>query len=64
MDETQWGIVDILGPALLLIVLIWLVMRSRRRPGQTTDTTERTEAGTREVYREEEVRRRDGTDDL
>jgi hypothetical protein len=64
MDETQWGIVDILGPALLLIVLIWLVMRSRRRPGQTTDTTERTEQGTRNVYREEEVRRREGTDDL
>ena len=64
MDESQWGIINILGPALLLIALIWLVMRSRRRPGQTTDTTERTEQGTRNVYREEEERRREGTDDL
>jgi hypothetical protein len=39
--------------------LIWLVMRRR---SNTTDS--RTEVGTRDVYREEETRRREGTDDL
>jgi hypothetical protein len=50
---------EIIGPAILLIVLIWLVMRNRsNRPDEHTD------AGTREVYRDEESRRREGTDDL
>ena len=55
---TAW-VMDIIGPAILLIVLIWLVMRRR-----SNRTDNRTEAGTREVYREEETRRREGTDDL
>jgi len=59
MDETQWWIIDIIAPAILLIVLIWLVMR---RGSNRTDST--TEAGTRDLYREEEARRREGTDDL
>ena len=64
MDESLLGIMEILGPVLLLIVLVWLVMRSRRKPNQPTDTTERTERATDDLYREEEQRRRDGTDDL
>jgi hypothetical protein len=59
MDETQYWIISIIGPAILLIVLIWLVMR--RRSNRTDSTTE---SGTRDVYREEEARRREGTDDL
>ena len=59
MDETQFWIISIIGPAILLIVLIWLVMRGRSN--RTTDTTEQ---GTREVYSEEERRRREGTDEL
>ena len=59
MDETKWWIIDIVGPAILLIVLIWLVMRRR-----STGKTGRTEQATRDLYREEEQRRRDGTDDL
>ena len=59
MDETQWWIIDIVGPAILLIVLIWLVMR-RRSSGKTG----RTEQATHDLYREEEQRRREGTDDL
>ena len=59
MDETTLWIVEIVGPAILLIVLIWLVMQ-RRSSGKTG----RTEQATREVYGEEEVRRREGTDDL
>jgi hypothetical protein len=59
MDESVLGIMEIVGPAILLIVLIWLVMR-RRSNGSSANT----EAGTRDLYREEEQRRRDGTDDL
>ncbi|HKP34621.1 MAG TPA: hypothetical protein VJT70_07570 [Sphingomicrobium sp.] len=59
MDETQFWIISIIGPAILLIVLIWLVMRRR-----STGKTGRTEQATRDLYREEEGRRRDGTDDL
>ncbi|MGE5561927.1 MAG: hypothetical protein ACM3ZV_01315 [Bacillota bacterium] len=59
MGHAMWWVMDIVGPAILLIVLIWLVMRRR-----SNRTDERTEAGTREVYREEETRRREGTDDL
>ena len=62
MDETLWWLVDIVGPAVLLIVLIWLVMRTRSR--RSDADTQRTEQGTRDVYAEEEARRREGTDDL
>lgn len=57
MDLTQFWIVTIVGPAILLIVLIWLVVR-RRSGGKTG----RTEQATRELYRDEEQRRREGTD--
>jgi uncharacterized protein (TIGR03382 family) len=50
---------EIIGPAILLIVLVWLVMRRR-----STGKTGRTEQATRSLYREEEERRREGTDDL
>ena len=59
MDEAQWWIIDIILPAILLIVLVWLVMRRR-----STGKTGRTEQATRELYREEEERRRDRTDEL
>jgi hypothetical protein len=59
MDETTLWIVEIVGPAVLLIVLLWLVIRRH-----STGKTGRTEQATRELYREEEGRRREGTDDL
>ena len=59
MDESLWGIVTILGPAILLIALIWLVMRRH-----STGKTGRTEQATRDLYAEEEQRRREGTDEL
>jgi hypothetical protein len=59
MAGAQWWLIDIVLPAILLIALIWLVMS--RRSNRTSDQTE---AGTRSVYREEEQRRRDGTDQL
>jgi hypothetical protein len=59
MDQAQFWIISIIGPAILLIVLIWLVMR-----GRSNGKTGRTEQATRELYDEEETRRRDGTDQL
>jgi hypothetical protein len=59
MDESLWGIMTILGPAILLIALIWLVLRRR-----STGKTGRTEQATHDLYTEEEGRRREGTDDL
>ena len=57
MGKSMLGIMEIVGPAILLIVLLWLVMR--RRGDKTADTTE---AGTRGLYAQEEERRREGTD--
>jgi hypothetical protein len=57
MEQAQFWIISIIGPAILLIVLIWLVMRRG-----STGKTGRTEQATREGYAEEEVRRREGTD--
>jgi hypothetical protein len=59
MDQAQWWIIDILLPVILLIALVWLVFL--RRSNRTSD---RTEEGTREVYADEERRRRERTDDL
>ena len=59
MDESLVGIMEIVGPLILLIALLWLVMRRR-----STGKTGRTEQATRDLYREEEQRRRDGTDEL
>jgi cytochrome c-type biogenesis protein CcmH/NrfF len=61
MDETLLGLMAIVGPAILLILLIWVVVRSRRRKGEPPmDVTER---ATRREYAEEEKMRREGTDD-
>ena len=62
MDETQFWIISIILPAILLIVLIWLVTRTRSNRNDAANR--RAEEGTRELYAEEEERRREGTDDL
>jgi hypothetical protein len=59
MGHANLWVMEIVGPAILLIVLVWLVMRRG-----STGKTGRTEQATRELYREEEQRRREGTDDL
>ena len=67
MDETSWWIIDIIGPAILLIILVWLVMRRRSNRSErelSQGTGDGTEAATRDLYAEEEQRRREGTDDL
>jgi hypothetical protein len=57
MDESLLGLMEIIGPVILLIALIWLVMRRR-----STGKTGRTEQATHDLYQEEEKRRREGTD--
>jgi len=57
MTYSLLGIAEIVGPVVLLIVLVWLVMRRG-----ATGKTGRTEQATHELYREEEHRRREGTD--
>ena len=59
MDESLVGIMEIVGPVILLIALIWLVMQRR-----STGKSGRTEQATHEAYQEEERRRREGTDGL
>jgi hypothetical protein len=49
---------DILLPAILVIVLLWALLRNRASR-RSMDETER---GTRDVYREEEEARRSGDD--
>lgn len=61
MGITQWWIVDVIGAALLGLVLLWAVLKGRNRTKQLDDRAER---GTHNLYEAEEQRRRDGTDGL
>jgi len=64
-NVVQWWIIDIILPAILLIVLIWLVMKRRSSRSErelSQGSKDGTEAATRELYAEEERRRREGTD--
>jgi hypothetical protein len=49
----NWAILNIVGPLLILIVLAYAVMRNRKARGH--GEVERTEAATRELYREEDA---------
>ena len=62
MGDTWWWLIDVVGPVVLLVLLAWLAFRAWGRSGRSAN--DRTERGTRELYREEETRRREGTDDL
>ena len=62
MGQANWWVMDIILPAILLIVLVWLVLRVRSN--RNTPENRRAEEGTRELYAEEEERRREGTDKL
>ena len=55
----NWSIMNIVGPALLLVALLWLVLRRNK-----SRSAEHTERKTDELYDEEERRRREGTDEL
>ena len=54
----DWAIIDILLPAILVIVLLWALLRNRASR-RNMDETER---ATRDVYDEEEAARRSGDD--
>jgi cytochrome c-type biogenesis protein CcmH/NrfF len=60
MDETLWGLMNIVGPLILLVLLVWVVLRARRKGEPPQDVTER---ATHDAYAEEEKMRREGTDD-
>jgi hypothetical protein len=62
MTQANFWIISIIGPAILLIVLIWLVIRARNN--RNAPPTSETREGTRELYADEEERRREGTDEL
>jgi len=62
MGHAAAWLMDVIAPAILLVVLIWLVLRVRSNRNNAANR--RAEEGTREVYAEEETRRREGTDDL
>ena len=61
MGHAGW-VLDVAFPAILLIVLIWLVIKTRSNRDNAVNR--RAEEGTRELYAEEEERRREGTDKL
>jgi predicted MFS family arabinose efflux permease len=54
----NWAFMDIVGPAILIIVIAWAILRNRASR-RSMDETER---GTRDVYRAEEEARRSGDD--
>jgi hypothetical protein len=60
MDESLLGVMEIVGPILLLVVLVWAVMRTRSRGRETSDPT--TEEATRDLYKAEDRAHRDGTE--
>ena len=54
----SWVLLDIVAPAVLIAVIVWAILRNRA----SRRSEEETERGTRDVYREEEERRRSGDD--
>ena len=54
----NWAIINIVGPLLLAAVLLWALLRNRRSRRSDSDT----ERATRDLYREEEEKRRTGDD--
>lgn len=62
MGHAYGWAMDVILPAILLIVLIWLVIKARTN--RDSAANRRAEEGTRELYSKEEERRREGTDKL
>ena len=58
---TSWGIINILGPLLLIIVIAWAILRNRKAKGGVSK--EDTERATRELYRKEDAAHRRESDD-
>ena len=56
----NWGLLTIVGPALLAVVILWAVLRNR---GASRGDRDRTEQATHDLYRQEEAERRDPDSD-
>jgi hypothetical protein len=54
--------IEVVGAVILFAVILYAVMRTRSKGKETSTRT--TERATHELYEEEELRRREGTDDL
>ena len=55
-------VIEVIGAIILLAVIAWAVARTKSKGRQTSNPT--TEQATRDLYAEEERRRKDGVDDL
>ena len=49
MDETLLGLMEIVGPIILLVILVWVVLRNRRGKGEAPMSV--TERDTRRICR-------------
>ena len=58
MDHAAYLIMTVIGPAVLIVVIAGVLTR----PNGDRAARRRTARATRELYREEERRRREGTD--
>jgi len=54
--------VEVIGVIVLGAIILWAVLRTRSKGKETSNPT--TERATRELYEEEERRRKDGVDGL
>jgi hypothetical protein len=54
----SWALINIVGPLLLALVILYAVLRNRK---SKPEEIERTEQATRELYREEDRAHRDDT---
>jgi hypothetical protein len=52
----NWGIINIVGPLLLAVVILWALLKNRK---STPAEIERTEEATRELYKKEDAAHRD-----
>ena len=62
MGGINWLIMSVAGVVILGGVILWAVLHTRSKGKESSP--ERTEQGTRDLYADEERRRRDGTDGL
>lgn len=62
MGGINWLIIDVVAVVILGLVIAWAVMRTRSKGKRSSP--EQTERATRELYADEERRRKDGVDGL
>lgn len=60
MDQTNWWVIDIIGPSILLLVLIWLVIKA----GPTSNDQEGERSGRGPLDRDEGQSQHRGTNQL